>query len=109
MSDLKRFSKEASGEKLLSNMLEWQHIAPTVPDTVDGFPFDDRDPFIIDSFPHILFAGNQGEAAHQIIKTEQGQKTLLLSVPSFTKTKSALLVNLRTFDTIEHIFATPVK
>lgn len=44
---------------LLSSCLEWRHLAPTAPDTLATYPFHDCDPFIIDSTPHVIFAGNQ--------------------------------------------------
>lgn len=104
MSDLKRFTKKLNGIELLGKILNWQHLAPTIPDTVDGFPFLDRDPFIIDSFPHILFAANQPEASHALVEFEGNRRTLLLSVPSFAKTFSMILVNLRNLEVVEHNF-----
>ncbi|VDM40674.1 unnamed protein product [Toxocara canis] len=105
LSDLKRFSKEASSTDLLERTLLWQHLAPTVPDTVDGFPFMDRDPLVIEEvFPHILFAANQNFAESAVREFEGGRRTLLLSIPSFVKTKSAVLVNLRTLEVIEQNF-----
>uniref|UniRef100_A0A915PVC4 DNA polymerase alpha/delta/epsilon subunit B domain-containing protein n=1 Tax=Setaria digitata TaxID=48799 RepID=A0A915PVC4_9BILA len=105
LSDLKRFTKKLSSVELLSKILDWQHLAPTIPDTVDGFPFMDREPFIIDLFPHILFAANQLEASHAIVEYEGNRRTLLLSVPSFTKTFSMVLVNLKNLEVIEHNFS----
>ncbi|VDK77197.1 unnamed protein product [Litomosoides sigmodontis] len=105
LSDLKRFTEKFSGIELLSEILQWQHLAPTIPDTVDGFPFLDRDPFIIESFPHILFAANQPEASHVVVEYEGNRRTLLLSIPSFTKTFSMVLVNLRNLEVIEHNFS----
>ncbi|VDN24073.1 unnamed protein product [Gongylonema pulchrum] len=105
LSDLRRFAKEANSVDLLRKILDWQHLAPTVPDTIDGFPFAERDPFIIETFPHILFAANQSEVSHAIADFEDGRCTLLLSVPSFTKSSSVVLVNLRTLEVIEHKFS----
>lgn len=102
---MKRFTKKLSGIELLIQILHWQHLAPTIPDTVDGFPFVDRDPFIIESFPHILFAANQPEASHAIVEYEGNRRALLLSVPSFTKTFSMVLVNLRNLEVVEHNFS----
>uniref|UniRef100_A0A0R3S4D4 DNA polymerase delta small subunit n=1 Tax=Elaeophora elaphi TaxID=1147741 RepID=A0A0R3S4D4_9BILA len=105
LSDLKRFTKKLNGIELLGKILQWQHLAPTIPDTVDGFPFMDRDPFIIESFPHILFAANQPEASYAVVEYEENRHTLLLSIPSFTKTFSMVLVNLRNLEVIEHNFS----
>uniref|UniRef100_A0A2K6WG66 DNA_pol_E_B domain-containing protein n=1 Tax=Onchocerca volvulus TaxID=6282 RepID=A0A2K6WG66_ONCVO len=105
LSDLKRFTKRLNGIALLSKILDWQHLAPTIPDTVDGFPFVNRDPFIIESFPHILFAANQPEVSHAVVEYEGNRRTLLLSIPSFTKTFSMVLVNLRNLEVVEHNFS----
>ncbi|VBB34681.1 unnamed protein product, partial [Acanthocheilonema viteae] len=105
LSDLKRFTKRLNGIELLSRILHWQHLAPTIPDTVDGFPFVDRDPFIIELFPHILFAANQPEASHVVVEYEGNRRTLLLSIPSFTKTFSMVLVNLRNLEVVERNFS----
>ena len=43
----------------LEALLKWSHIAPTCPDTLGCFPFDDKDPFVIDRLPSVIFAGNQ--------------------------------------------------
>lgn len=37
----------------------WRHMAPSAPDTLWTYPFNDRDPFIIEKTPHIYFIGNQ--------------------------------------------------
>lgn len=103
--DLKRFSEKLTSIDLLKRVLLYQHIAPTVPDTVDGFPFEDRDPLVIeDNYPHVFFAGNQSHAEFSTVEFENGRKTLLLSIPRFSRTKSVLLVNLRTLDVIEQSF-----
>lgn len=44
---------------LMCRCLDWAHLAPTAPDTLSTYPFPDRDPFILGSTPHVLFAGNQ--------------------------------------------------
>ncbi|MCP9260795.1 hypothetical protein DINM_003950 [Dirofilaria immitis] len=40
-------------------------------DSVDGFPFVDRDPFINESFLHILFAVNELEALHAAVEFKE--------------------------------------
>lgn len=41
-SDIRRLSGVKSGCDILSLFLKWNLLAPTFPDTVDGFPFIDR-------------------------------------------------------------------
>lgn len=43
----------------LENCLQWRHAAPTAPDLVACFPMANDDPFILETSPHVLFAGNQ--------------------------------------------------
>lgn len=52
VSDLRRLSGVHSSCDLMELILRWQHLAPTCPDTVDGYPFEKRDPFVMDGvFP----------------------------------------------------------
>jgi len=46
--------------EVLCSTLRWAHLAPTAPDSLPCFPLSetDPDPFVIDSAPHVLFAGN---------------------------------------------------
>lgn len=55
----RRYSMEESRLQLLSRVLEWGHLAPTAPDTLATYPFSDDDPFVVDTAPHVFFAGNQ--------------------------------------------------
>ena len=45
----------------LEASLEYQHMAPTAPDTLGCYPLVQRpnDPFVVRECPHIYFAGNQ--------------------------------------------------
>lgn len=44
---------------MMESLLTWRHLAPTAPDTLTCYPFHDRDPFVLEATPHVLFAGNQ--------------------------------------------------
>lgn len=99
-------SKVTSGYNTLDLMqqcLERGHIFPTVPDSIDGFPFQLRDPLILEDMPHIFFVGNQKKFSHRIFKYEE-YKTLLLAVPEFTKTQSVILLNLKNLCVKEYEF-----
>lgn len=54
----------------MEQCLEWRHLAPTAPDTLTSYPFDAFDPFIIQSAPHVFFAGNQPEFGTRTVKGE---------------------------------------
>lgn len=119
---------EPSGEKVLDIMelmLSNRHIAPTCPDTLASYPFADGvDPFVLESTPHVFFAGNQKEFASRLVKTPHGQtqgssdgsmdidgvrggeKTVrIVSVPRFDETGQVVLVNLRTLECTVREFA----
>ena len=81
------------------------------------YPFSSNDPFIITDCPHIYFAGNQPEfqsksitgscfivchrrkniwSIYSLLLGDDGQKVLLISVPSFDASHCVVLVNLKT-------------
>lgn len=91
---IRQHSKIEYSTTILKNTLEWGHIAPSAPDNLSCLPFKDRDPFIIDYVPDIYFAGNQHEYAVTTYSTETKPKIQLISVPSFVKSQSCVLVDL---------------
>ena len=95
VNNLKLYSEVTESIRLLQDTLELQHIAPTAPDTLGCFPFYDTDPFIIDSCPDIYFCGNQEKFEFKLLEKENGLRCLLLGIPEFAKTASAVLVNLK--------------
>ncbi|GMR48342.1 hypothetical protein PMAYCL1PPCAC_18537 [Pristionchus mayeri] len=93
VSDLSSSPVEA-----MSLILKSQHFAPTCPDTVDGFPFEDRDPFVIDRFPHVIVAGNQARAESKQVEFEEGRSCLLVGVPTFSESHTITLLDLETLE-----------
>lgn len=55
------FSEITDPLDALESCLQWNHIAPTAPDTLGCFPYYDKDPFILDDCPHVFFVGNETE------------------------------------------------
>lgn len=88
----------------MEQCLRYSHIAPTIPDTLDGFPFKDRDPLLLDELPHVFFAGNHHALEQSIVELEDGQRTKLFTIPSFSETKTAVLLNLKTMEAVEKTF-----
>jgi DNA polymerase delta subunit 2 len=83
IDDVYRYVDDAHIESgrigLLEKMLRWRHCAPTAPDTLctltlklkltsGCYPFQDRDPFVLEETPHIFFAGNQPEYASRLVQ-----------------------------------------
>ena len=96
VADVIKYSTLDGSLDILERLLEWRHLAPTAPDTLACFPMRDEDPFIIEQSPHIFFAGNQREFGATTMTGDDKQKVLVVSVPSFAATHTAVLVNLRT-------------
>jgi DNA polymerase delta subunit 2 len=84
----------------LQRSLEFQHLAPTAPDTLGCFPFADQsdDPFVVRACPHVYFAGNQPRFESTLLTGPNGQRTRVIMVPDFQKEHTCVLVNLETLD-----------
>lgn len=80
---------------ILKQKLIWAHLAPTAPDALHSYPFVDRDPFVLEHSPHVLFAGNQEHFNTQTFKNNSDQEIRLISVPSFEEKLTCVLVNLK--------------
>lgn len=93
--NIEDMTKFASAPRLthLEHTLQWRNVAPSAPDTLACYPFQDSDPFVLgDSGPHVYFAGNQPEFGTSLIKTD-GRHTRVVLIPSFAKTSTLLLLN----------------
>ncbi|KAF2209963.1 hypothetical protein CERZMDRAFT_100017 [Cercospora zeae-maydis SCOH1-5] len=89
--------KYVDGEErleLMEAMLRWRLSAPTAPDTLPCFPFQDGDRFVIKECPHVYFIGNQPKFETTVIEGPQGQEVTLIAVPSFKKTGQVIILDL---------------
>ena len=91
----------------LAKSLELQHLAPTAPDTLGCYPFDDAtsDPFVVDECPRVFFAGNQPRFESTLVEGAAGQKTRVVMVPDFSKEPVCVLVDLDTLECKSVAFA----
>ncbi len=96
VADFVKYHSHFSYCDALEQMLLWSHIAPTAPDSLHCFPFQDRDPFILTECPHILFAGNAPGFEARVVAGPQGQKVTLLAIPSFAQQHAIVLVDVDT-------------
>ncbi|OLN86916.1 DNA polymerase delta small subunit [Colletotrichum chlorophyti] len=83
---------------MMEAMCRWRCTAPTAPDTLWSYPFQDDDPFVMKNAPHLYFAGCQPEFSTKVIHGTDGQKVRLITVPSFSKTKEVVLVDTETLE-----------
>uniref|UniRef100_K7FH43 DNA polymerase delta subunit 2 n=1 Tax=Pelodiscus sinensis TaxID=13735 RepID=K7FH43_PELSI len=59
------------------------------------YPFYKTDPFIFSDCPHVYFCGNAPGFQAKELTGADGQQVLLVTVPDFSATQTACLVNLR--------------
>ncbi|GAA6074449.1 DNA polymerase delta subunit 2 [Tachysurus ichikawai] len=98
VSDIVKYSSVDDHLDILENTLRLQHLAPTAPDTLGCYPFYQKDPFILSECPHVYFSGNAPSYQSRRITGPEGQEVLLVTIPEFSSTQTACLVNLRTLE-----------
>ncbi len=82
----------------MTSMLRWRCGAPTAPDTLWCYPFQDRDQFVIEECPHVFFVGNQPRFDTTTIDGQNGQQVRLITIPRFHQTGELLLVDSETLE-----------
>ncbi|KAJ3282051.1 DNA polymerase delta subunit 2 [Rhizoclosmatium sp. JEL0117] len=98
VNDIYKFVEGEDRLTMAERTLQWAHMAPTAPDTLACYPYQDRDPFIIETHPDIYFIGNQPEFSTKMAIGSQGEKTRIVMIPSFAESKTIALVNMRTLE-----------
>lgn len=96
--DLLKYVERVPAVDAMEMMLRWRCVAPTAPDTLWCYPFQDDDPLLLEECPHMYIAGCQKKFGKKIIQDDKGQKVLLVSVPRFSDTGKVVLVDLETWD-----------
>lgn len=100
VADVGRYSTAPTRLACLEALLRWGHLAPTAPDTLPAYPFKDRDPFVLQGAPHVLFAGGAGAFETGVVRLDgpEQREVRLISIPEFSATGVIVLVNLRTLE-----------
>lgn len=84
--------------EVMESILRWRHGAPTAPDTLWCYPFQDRDQFVIEECPHVFFVGNQRRFDTTVIEGPSGQEVRLIAIPKFHQTGELVLVDSETLE-----------
>lgn len=86
--------------KLLESNMLWQNVAPTAPDTLCCYPYNDTDPFCLTETPHAYIVGNQPkfETSTVTVRRKDGttSEVRVVAVPDFSETGQCALLNMRT-------------
>ncbi|KAK5013579.1 DNA polymerase delta small subunit Cdc1 [Cryomyces antarcticus] len=82
--------------EMMEAMLRWRLSAPTAPDTLWCYPFQDGDPFVVADCPHVFLVGNQPAFATAVIDGPLGQRVRLIAVPKFSDAGEVVLLDVET-------------
>ncbi|KAI5969005.1 cdc1 [Candida margitis] len=103
VNDVKKYvTKQADSDslKIIRSSMKWQNFVPTAPDTLYCYPFEDADPFILETeIPHIYFVGNQDKfETGTYICPDSGAQVRLISIPEFKSTGEIVVLDLATLE-----------
>ena len=84
--------------EMMEHLLRWRLGAPTAPDTLWCYPFQDDDPFVMGECPHVYFVGNQPRFDTTVIDGPLGQSVRLISIPAFKETGQFAIVDMDTLE-----------
>ncbi|KAI9883401.1 MAG: hypothetical protein M1823_004837 [Watsoniomyces obsoletus] len=75
---------------IMELMLRWRCCAPTAPDTLWCYPFQDSEPFILETCPHVFVVGNQPRFETALVRhySHSSDHPSTTSSPSLSKKKS---------------------
>jgi DNA polymerase delta subunit 2 len=94
VADLLKYVAGVGALEVMEMMLRWRCIAPTAPDTLWCYPFQDHDPLLLRECPHLYIAGCQDRFATRVVQGPEGQRVRLVSVPRFSRTGQIVLVDM---------------
>ncbi|KAL2263603.1 hypothetical protein VTK26DRAFT_6070 [Humicola hyalothermophila] len=98
LDDVCKYVDSADRLGMMEAMCRWRCSAPTAPDTLWSYPFQEDEPFVMKDCPHLYFVGCQPEFGTKIIEGPQGQVVRLILIPSFAATREIVLVDTETLD-----------
>ncbi|WCJ34011.1 DNA polymerase delta small subunit [Euphorbia peplus] len=109
IDDLDKYSEAKDRLEFMKRTLKWRHLAPTAPNTLGCYPFTDKDPFLIESCPHVYFVGNQDKYGTLLLNGPEGQRVRLICIPKFAETGVAVVLNMRNLECHTLSFGTQME
>ena len=114
VDDVFKYVESEDRLRMMEAMCRWRCIAPTAPDTLckiwrvhftsnanyvlGSYPFQDDDPFVMSSCPHLFFVGSQPKFDTAVIQGPEGQAVRLIAIPKFSETGEIVLVDSETLE-----------
>ncbi|XP_058098226.1 DNA polymerase delta small subunit isoform X2 [Magnolia sinica] len=98
IDDLEKYSDAKDKLDFMERTLRWRHLAPTAPNTLGCYPFSEKDPFLIESCPHVYFIGNQKKYETRLLQGSERQLVRLICIPRFCETGVAVVLNIRNLE-----------
>lgn len=84
--------------EMMEAMLRWRLWAPTAPDTLWCYPYQDGDAFVMKECPHVFFVGNQPKYETTLVEGPLGQTVRVIAIPEFKKTGEIVVLDLETLE-----------
>ncbi|XP_066359753.1 DNA polymerase delta small subunit-like isoform X2 [Miscanthus floridulus] len=106
IDDLYKYSDAKDKLEFMERTLRWRHLAPTAPNSLGCYPYTDKDPFLVESCPHVYFVGNQDKYETRLLEGPEKQKVRLISIPRFSESGAAVMLNLRNLECSTLSFST---
>ncbi|MCJ1309143.1 hypothetical protein MMC25_002798 [Agyrium rufum] len=98
VNDVYKYVEGDDRLEMMENLLRWRCIAPTAPDTLWSYPYQDDDPFVYEECPHVYFVGNQPSFGTRVIDGPVDQQVTLIAIPSFRETGEVVLLDTETLE-----------
>ncbi|KAM4056119.1 DNA polymerase alpha/epsilon subunit [Hirsutella rhossiliensis] len=98
VDDVFKYTESDDRLGMMEAMCRWRCCAPTAPDTLWSYPFQEDEPFVLKTCPHVYFVGCQPEFSTRVIQGPEGQSVRLITVPSFAETKELVLLDTETLE-----------
>lgn len=98
VDDIYKYVEGEARLDMMEAMMRWRLMAPTAPDTLWCYPFQDADQFVLKECPHVFVVGNQPRFGTRVIEGHLGQKCRLVMLPKFRDSGKLVLLDSETLE-----------